>query len=77
MEVGLGPNEGCRSKGEKKESISYEAPHYAVFSNLLSLHLTLVQIFSSTSCSQTPSVYIPHLMSDKKNHTHTGPKAKL
>jgi hypothetical protein len=36
-------------------SISYEAPHYAVFYNLLSLHLFSVQIFSSAPCSQTPS----------------------
>jgi hypothetical protein len=28
-----------------------------------------VQIFSSTPCSQTPSVYVPH--------THTEPQAKL
>jgi hypothetical protein len=41
------------------ESTSYEAPHYAVFSNLLSLHLSLVQIFSSAACSQMPHVYVP------------------
>jgi hypothetical protein len=40
-----------------EKSTSYETPHYAVFSNLLSLHSYLVQIFSSTPCSQTPEVY--------------------
>jgi hypothetical protein len=30
-----------------RESTSYEVPHYAVFANLLSLHPSLVQIFSS------------------------------
>jgi hypothetical protein len=38
-------------------STSYEAPHYAAFCNLLSLHLSSVQVFSSTSSSQTPTVY--------------------
>jgi hypothetical protein len=45
------------------KSTSYEAPHYAVFSSLLSLHLSFIQIFSSVPCSQTPSVYVPPLMS--------------
>jgi hypothetical protein len=30
-----------------------------IFPNLLSLHPSLVRIFSSTSCSQTSSVYVP------------------
>jgi hypothetical protein len=51
------------------KNASYEVPCYATFSNLLSLHPTLVQIFSSASCSQTLSVYVLPLMSETKTHT--------
>jgi hypothetical protein len=36
----------------------YEAPHYAVFPNLLLLLASQFQITSSAPCFQTPSVYI-------------------
>jgi hypothetical protein len=41
--------------------------HYAVFSSLLTFHLSSVQIFSSVSCSPTPSV----LCSSLTPETHT------
>jgi hypothetical protein len=57
--------------------ISYEALHYAVFSNLQSVHLSSVQIFSSSTCSQTPSLYVPPLPSETKLRTHTESQTKL
>jgi hypothetical protein len=44
------------------KSTSYEAPHYEVSSNLLSLTLSLVHIFSLAPCSQTPPVYHSELL---------------
>jgi hypothetical protein len=40
------------------EGHSHKVPHYAALVNLLSLHLSLVQIFSWTLSSQTPSIYV-------------------
>jgi hypothetical protein len=39
------------------KSTSYEAPHFVVFSNLLSLHLTTGPIF----CQVIPVCIFPHL----------------
>jgi hypothetical protein len=58
-------------------SASYEAPHYAVFSSLPSLHLSSVQIFFSAPCSRTPSVCVPPLISEIKFHIRTKLQAEL
>jgi hypothetical protein len=52
-------------------------PHNVVFSNLLSLHPCLVKTSFSVLCSQTPSVYVPPLMSEAKFHTCTKLQANL
>jgi hypothetical protein len=49
------------------KSTNYKAPRYAAFSTLPSLHPSLVQILSSTPCSQTHSVYVPPLLSENGN----------
>jgi hypothetical protein len=49
------------------KSTSYDAPHYAAFSNLLSLHLSSVRIISST-----PSVYVPPLTSKYMDDSYDG-----
>jgi len=55
---------------------NYEVPHYAVFSILPPLPPSQVHVFSS-SCSQTPSIYIIPLMWETKFRTHTKQQVEL
>lgn len=57
--------------------IFVEDTGYAALSNLPSLHLPMVQIFSSALCSRTPSVYVPPSPSRIKFYTHTNLHAKI
>jgi hypothetical protein len=51
-------------------SISNKIPYYAVFSNLLTLHPSSVQIFSSAPYSQRSSVYTLLWMSETNLHPY-------
>jgi hypothetical protein len=42
------------------KSTSYEALHYAVSSNLLSIHPFSVQVFSSALCYEQPIILLYH-----------------
>jgi hypothetical protein len=52
------------------KSTSHEASHYAVFSNILSLHSPSFQILSS-ACSQISWVCVFHVMSETKFRSNT------
>jgi hypothetical protein len=54
----------------RAKGVTYQVPHYASFSSLLLFHLSWVQIFSSAPCSQTRSVYVLSLMSDKVRRSY-------
>jgi len=43
-------------------STDHYAPHYVVFSHSLSSRPSWAEIFSSTPYSQTPSVYVSHML---------------
>ena len=58
-------------------STNHLAPRYAISSIPKLPRPSYVQIFSSTSCSQTPSASFPPTMSATKFHTHTKQQEKL
>jgi hypothetical protein len=53
-----------------ERSKNREVPRYAVFSTILLPHPPLVQISSSATCSQTPSVHVPPLVRDQFSHSY-------
>ena len=59
------------------EEYNQLAPHYAISSIPPLPRPSIVQIFSSTPCSQTPSASFPPAMSATKLHTHTKQQSKL
>jgi len=58
-------------------STNHLAPRYAISSIPPLPRPSYVQMFSSTSCSQTPSASFPPAISTTKFHTHTKQQAKL
>jgi hypothetical protein len=52
------------------KSTSYEAHHYAFFSNLLLSHSSWVKIFSAAPCSRTSLVYVLPEISFTRHHRH-------
>jgi hypothetical protein len=57
-------------------STNYEAPHYAVTQTPVTSCLFDPNILL-TSCSRTPSVYAPPLISETTFQIHTEPQTKL
>jgi hypothetical protein len=51
------------------KSTNYEAPHYVIFSNFLSLHRSYFQLVFSILCVQEPSIHTPPLC-ERQSFTH-------